>query len=290
MNGSDSMNIKNKILSRYRLLKKSSRKIADTLLNQPEDFLTKSAQELGELTDTSAASVIRFCKQIGYKGLKEFQIDLAQNLPEKTEQADQINMIVNKHDQPEVIMNKLRLSLTQNFEELVKLIDLKSLKKAINLINNAQTIYLEGIAASSFAAKDLFYKLIRSGRRVYYNDDTHLALERAYYTTKKDVMICFSYSGQTTELLLAAKQAHKNKTPIIAVTREDKSPLTELASYIPALPDNENLLRVSAIDSTFAEMFVSNLLYLSTITHSLPKIEKEMKATEKLTNQLKEKN
>ena len=36
MNGSDSMNIKNKILSRYRLLKKSSRKIADTLLNQDE--------------------------------------------------------------------------------------------------------------------------------------------------------------------------------------------------------------------------------------------------------------
>lgn len=284
------MNIKNKILSQYRLLKKSSRKIADILLNQPEDFLTKSAQELGELTDTSAASVIRFCKQIGYKGLKEFQIDLAQNLPEKTEQTDQINMIVNKHDQPEVIMNKLRLSLTQNFEELVKLIDLKSLKKVINLINNAQTIYLEGIAASSFAAKDLFYKLIRSGRRVYYNDDTHLALERAYYTTKKDVMICFSYSGQTTELLLAAKQARKNKTPIIAITREDKSPLSELASYILALPDNENLLRVSAIDSTFAEMFVSNLLYLSTITHSLPKIEKEMKATEKLTNQLKEKN
>lgn len=283
------MDIKNKILLKYRLLKKSSRKIADAVMDKPEAFLTKSAQELGELTNTSAASVVRFCKQIGYSGLKEFQIDLAQNLPETEDDNDQINMIVSKYDQPEVIMNKLRISLKQNFEELVKLIDLKSLKKAVNLINNAQTIYLEGIAASSFAAKDLFYKLIRSGRRVYYNDDSHLALERAYYTDKKDVMICFSYSGQTTELLLGAKQAHKNKPPIIAVTREDKSPLTDLASYILALPDNENLLRVSAIDSTFAEMFVSNLLYLSTITHSLPKVEKEMKETEKLTNQLKEK-
>ena len=37
-------------------------------------------------------------------------------------------------------------------------------------------------------------------------------------------------------------------------------------------------------------MFISNLLYLCTITNNLPKIKKEMEDTGKLLNELKEGN
>lgn len=234
--------------------------------------------------------MIRFCKQLNYKGLKDFQIELAKSMPHEKEDQEAINMLVTSKDRPATIMTKLRVSLTQNIEDTVKLVDEKSLNKAVSLLKKARTIYLEGIAGSSFAAKDLFYKLIRSGRNVYYNDDVHLALERSYYSDKKDLMICFSYSGQTKELLLAARQAKKNKTPIIAVTRDRASPLTKIATLILALPDNENLLRVGAINSTEAEMFISDLLYLSTITQHLKKVKKVMQETEKLTKQLKERS
>lgn len=284
------MDVKNQVLNQYHSLKKSSQEIADTLLTNPNIFLTKNAQELGKLTNTSAASIIRFCKQLNYKGLKDFQIELAKSWSQKKKKPEEINMIVTKNDRPGTIMTKLRVSLTKNIEDTVRLIDIQSLNQAVALLEKAKSIYLEGIAGSSFAAKDLFYKLIRSGRNVYYNDDVHLALERAYYSRKKDLMICFSYSGQTTELLLAARQAKKNKTPIIAVTRDHDSPLSRIASLVLALPDNENLLRVGAINSTSAEMFISNLLYLSTITQDLTKVKREMEETRELTKQLKEGN
>ncbi|WP_308558117.1 MurR/RpiR family transcriptional regulator [uncultured Lactobacillus sp.] len=284
------MNIRDRILERYSLLKKSSRIIADAVLDNPNPFVAKSAKELGEYTNTSAASIIRFCKQLGYKGLKEFQIDLAKSIVVEKKAPAPIDMIVKKNDAADEIMTKLRVSITQNLEDLSKTIDVKELKKAVTLIQNANSVYLEGIGASSFPAKDLFYKLIRSGKTVFYNDDVHIALERSYYSTKKDVMICFSYSGLTKEILLAVKQAKMNGTPIIAVTRKSTSPLSKLADVKLLLPKNEMLLRVGAINSTFAEMFISNLLYLCTITNNLPKIKKEMEDTGKLLNELKEGN
>ncbi len=199
-------------------------------------------------------------------------------------------MIVKKDDSTDEVMTKLRVSLTQNLEDVSKTIDIKELNKAISLIGNAHSIYLEGIGASSFSAKDLFYKLIRSGRTIFYNDDIHIALERSYYSTAQDVMICFSYSGLTKEILLAVKQARKNGTPVIAVTRKATSPLSKLADVKLLLPKNELLLRVGAINSTFAEMFISNLLYLCTITNDLPKVKKEMEETSKLLSELKERN
>lgn len=284
------MDIKNRILERYSLLKKSSRIIADTVMDNPNQFLTKSAKELGEYTNTSAASIIRFCKQLGYKGLKEFQIDLAKSVVVDKKVPKSIDMIVKKDDSTDEVMTKLRVSLTQNLEDVSKTIDIKELNKAISLIGNAHSIYLEGIGASSFSAKDLFYKLIRSGRTIFYNDDIHIALERSYYSTAQDVMICFSYSGLTKEILLAVKQARKNGTPVIAVTRKATSPLSKLADVKLLLPKNELLLRVGAINSTFAEMFISNLLYLCTITNDLPKVKKEMEETSKLLSELKERN
>lgn len=283
------MDIKNRILERYSLLKKSSRIIADAVLDNPNPFLTKNAKELGEYTNTSAASMIRFCKQLDYKGLKQFQIDLAKSVVADEKMPKSIDMIVKKDDSTDEIMTKLRISLVQNLEDVSKTIDIEKLNQAVSLIQNAHSIYLEGIGASSFSTKDLFFKLIRSGRTVFYNDDIHIALERSYYSTEKDVVICFSYSGLTKEIILAAKQAKKNNTPIIAVTRKGTSPLSKLADVNLLLPRNELLLRVGAINSTLAEMFISNLLYLCTITNDLPKVKKEMEETSKLLNELKEK-
>lgn len=285
------MDVRNRILEHYNLLKKSSRIIADAVLDNPNYFLTKSAKELGEYTNTSAASMIRFCKQLNYKGLKDFQIDLAKSsVVDNKKQPKSIDMIVNKDDSVDEVMTKLRVSLTQNFEDLSKTVNVTELQKAISLIRNAQSIYLEGIGASSFSAKDLFYKLIRSGKTVFYNDDVHITLERIYYSTSSDVVICFSYSGLTKEILLAVKQAKKNKTPVIAITRKANSPLSKLADINLALPSNELLLRVGAINSTFAEMFISDLLYLCTISNDLSKVKKEMEETGKLLNELKERN
>ena len=83
-----------------------------------------------------------------------------------------------------------------------------------------------------------------------------------------------------------AQQAQQNQAKIIAVTRKEDSPLKELADTVISLPANEKLLRYGAVNSLFAEIFVSNLLYLSFISPNLQDLNVKMKATQALTNLL----
>ena len=137
------------------------------------------------------------------------------------------------------------------------------------------------------AAQDLFYKLIRGGKDTSYIQSSHIVLEEAANITSADVLIVFSYRGLTQEPLLMAQQAQQNQAKIIAVTRKEDSPLKELADMVISLPANEKLLRYGAVNSLFAEIFVSNLLYLSFISPNLQDLNVKMKATQALTNQLK---
>ena len=279
------LNLANKISDVYPNLNKTSKLIADVYFKEPRIFLNKNLQELGTITQTSGASVIRFCRKLGFKGFKDFQIACAQEMPNKRDAM--VDTIINTNDEPTSVLYKLQLSLGKNIADIGKTIDHKSLDAAVDLMRSAQQIYVAGEGASGLAAQDLFYKLIRSGKNVNFVQSSHIALEQVANINKEDILIVFSYSGLTQEPLLMAKQAQKNNAKIVAVTRIQDSPLKNMADTVITLPSNEKLLRYGAINSLFAEIFASSLLYLSLISPNLEELNIKMKTTQSLTNQLK---
>lgn len=279
------LNLADKISDIYPNLNKTSKLIADVYFKDSTLFLSKNLQELGTITQTSGASVIRFCRKLGFKGFKDFQIACAQEMPNK--QDAMVDTIINTNDEPTSVLYKLQLSLGKNIADIGKTIDHKSLDAAVDLMRSAQQIYVTGEGASGLAAQDLFYKLIRSGKNVNFVQSSHIALEQVANINKEDILIVFSYSGLTQEPLLMAKQAQKNNAKIVAVTRIQDSPLKNMADTVITLPSNEKLLRYGAINSLFAEIFASSLLYLSLISPNLKELNMKMKTTQNLTNQLK---
>lgn len=280
------MQIDDKIISMYPSLSKSSKKIADYYLYHQKDFLTNNAEKLGQLTATSAATIIRFCKQLNFAGLKAFQIELAIEMPKDV--PEKINTIINNDDDPSVVLNKLYNSLNENLKELASLVDRNVLSKIINLMNNSNMIYLEGIGASSLPAQDLFFKLIRINKNASYISDIHIALENITHSKSKDLVIIFSYSGLTKEILLIAEQAKKNGTKVVAITRNHKSPLTQIADLVLTTPISEHLHRFGAINSLFSEFFISSLLYLSLISPNLKQLREKIDLTDRVLRSLKE--
>lgn len=274
-----------KIANAYPNFNKTAKLIADAYLKDPAVFLNKNLKELGAITKTSGASVLRFCKQLGFQGFKDFQINCAKEAPAQPINA--VDAIITENDNPASVLYKLQVSSKKDIDDLGRSIDKHQLNKAVRLLRTAEQIYIAGEGASGLAASDLFYKLIRSGKRANYVESSHIALEQASNITANDVLVIFSYSGLTQEPMIIARQARKKKAKIIAVTRGESSPLTEISDVIISLPANEKLLRFGATNSLFSEIFVSSLLYLSMISPDLNMLNKRMKATQELTNQLK---
>ncbi|GHN25075.1 MurR/RpiR family transcriptional regulator [Lactobacillus delbrueckii subsp. lactis] len=274
-----------KISNAYPTFNKTSALIADAYFKNPSIFLSKNIKELGDITKTSGASVIRFCKNLGFKGFKDFQIACAQEQPLQVD--NKIETIITENDNPTSVLFKLQTNLSKNIVDLGRSIDHKELKQAVELIDKARVVFIAGEGASGLAAEDFFDKLIRSGKEAIFIKSSHISLEGITNITKNDVLVIFSYSGMTQEPLLMAKQARKNHAKIVLITREKTSPLRQISDIVISLPTNEKLLRFGAVNSLFSEMFASSLLYLSLISPKLNKLKEKMEITQELTDYLK---
>ena len=82
----------------------TERKIALYIKENLEKVLHCNLLELAELIGVSDASMVRFCKSLGYKGFQEFKIRVAM---EAIPSEQQYNPKLQKDDKPEQICHKI---------------------------------------------------------------------------------------------------------------------------------------------------------------------------------------
>ena len=64
----------------YPSLKTALRKVADVILRQPEMAIYASVNEVAAVAAVSEATVMRFCRILGFKGFQDFKIALAREM------------------------------------------------------------------------------------------------------------------------------------------------------------------------------------------------------------------
>lgn len=275
------------IRQHYRELSETNRKIADFILMNPTQILKMAGHEIAAVTHTSPASVTRFARQVGYDGLEELKFALASEQYELSEQS--VTSVFEKEDTVEELTQKVGQLIKNSIDDLQYTIVMDEIRKGIELIKKAQTIYLLGIGASSLTTYNLYHKFNRSGKKAMYNFDSHMNLEFLNYSTKKDVVIAVSYSGLSKEVLVGCEIAQKNQTPIIFITRNTSDRIINLSDVLLAVPDNEHLVRVGAISSITTSMAVGDMLYIGSIQEKLDgEISERMIQTNQLIRTFKE--
>src|SRR5699024_9873450 len=76
------------------LLPPSEKKIAAYILENPQDIISMTANELGKRSTTSGAAVIRLCKSLNLKGFHDLKIRVDGDL-QKTTQQDLRDIVTN---------------------------------------------------------------------------------------------------------------------------------------------------------------------------------------------------
>src|SRR5262245_59809874 len=72
--------IRSRIRGLMPQLSGASRRIGETVLADPAGLTTRSIAEVAARSGTSAASVTRFCRALGFSGYGEFRVGLAADL------------------------------------------------------------------------------------------------------------------------------------------------------------------------------------------------------------------
>ena len=145
------------IRASYKKLSKSGQRIADYVLESYDGLSGTSTKQIAEATHTSPASVVRFCRQIGFCGFAEFKARMEVELLEygivSYSKAASATIKGN-------IMKQLRFH-QEAIEGLKYTLNEEALMKAVEMIREAETVLIVGDGGSGCSARFAFEMLQR---------------------------------------------------------------------------------------------------------------------------------
>ena len=216
--------IKTKIAQmREGKLTKSQKKLLDYFESvDPKKVIYMSITDLAEATGVAEATVLRFCRALGFNGYQEFRLQLAQGVIEIGRADDGgLGFVMELEESYRVAMENCRKSITAT--ELVA---------AQNLILHARSVSCFGLGHSHLAAFEMHNRLMTMGIPSYGEQSAHLQNILISSRNEEDVMVLFSISGSSKDIVEAAELARANGMKMIVVTDYEKSPLTKYADVV----------------------------------------------------------
>lgn len=280
------MNILEYIKQNYEDFTDSEKLIADYLLSNNESIINLSAKEIGEITNTSAATLIRFSKKLGFESLNEMKLKLSMSLRDIKEKAD--FEYINKKLETTDIIYGIKKSIDKVMDKTVNLIQEEDLEKAIELLSKAKNIYIYSVGVSGLVGQDFYYKLSRINKRCIAHVDTHLQITSSILMEHEDVAVAISYSGTTKEVIKCVENANKNNVPVISITKASISnKLEDLSDITLKVPYVEKSLREGAMSSRISQLAIIDMLFIGMAKENIEEVENKLVVTREAVKDLK---
>lgn len=280
------MNVLQYIKQNFESFTDREKSIADYLLSNKKSIMSMSAKEIGDVTNTSAPTVVRFSKKIGFDSLNEMKLQLSLNLQsdEENEDFEYLHSDLSTKN----IIKGVKISIDSIMNQTLGVLKEEDLEKAIELLNKAKNVYIFSVGSSSLVGMDFYYKLSRINKRCIAHNDTHLQMTASALMEKGDIAIAISYSGETKEVLKCVENAKKDGIPVIAITKSSiNNTLADMSDIVLRVPFVEKSLREGAMSSRISQLAVIDMLFLGMARTNLKVIEEKLRITRKAVEEFK---
>lgn len=255
--------VQKRIQSVYSALTRSEKKVADYITKYPEKVINMKVAQLADITDTSPASVIRFCKSIGIPSFTELKLSLSAET--------QIALSPQYSDiSPEETLSDVKEKLLGNsyqaMLETMHLIDDQVIDLSVDLMKEAPVIYVFGVGSSYLVAENIAQKWNRIGKVCLCFSDMHILISSLASADKRSIFLGISHSGETKEVLSIIDIAHDLGIKTIAMTQFGVNSLSQAADFIiHTVASQEGLLRSAATSSLIAQFIAVDVLFYAYI-------------------------
>jgi len=240
-------------------LKGAEGKVADYLLKYPEDFSSSTVAEIATTSKVSEATVIRFCRTLGFSGFNDIKMQVSRELYSHTDSL--IPEELKESDSAHEIIGKVFSFNIQTLEETLEVLDSKALSKAGDIIASSGKLLIVGVGTSSANVQDAHNKFFRIGINSVAQSDAHLQLMEASLLTSKDTVLAISHSGRTKDPIETLEIAKACKAKTIVITGNPASPLASLGDIILLTASSESRFRKEALSSRLAQMSIIDALH-----------------------------
>jgi DNA-binding MurR/RpiR family transcriptional regulator len=240
-------------------------KIAAVLIDDPRAPLSLSITELAERAGTSAASVTRFCRMIGYGGYLPLRVGIAEDVGRggaKAAWIADIGRSFGPDDPPDEIRNTLLTTHVQSLRTTAELLDMPTAIRVAKAIVKSRHLDVYGVGGSGLTALETETRLYRIGVNVHTWAEVHNGLTSAAILDGQCVAIGISNTGRTDETIQMLTVAKASGAYTVAITANPDSPLARIADDVLIAASPNGYLQPADLSARHCQLFVVDLLYL----------------------------
>ena len=257
----DARTVFEQISSNYYALTSSEKKVADFTLSNQSGTQFMSISELADACGVAEATISRFCRRLGYKGYNAFKLALANSSPKHKLLDNPLSGEVTAEDSLEDICKKLYTAEVEAMAQTMEFLDLDSVTQASRMLHSARRVMCMGQGGSLLIANEAAHLFSTVSNKFTAVADSHLQAIAATTMDPEDVILFFSYSGSTQEMMETLKLARAQQGQVILVTRFPRSPGAELSDVVLQCGANENALQSGSVAARIAQMYLLDILF-----------------------------
>ena len=244
----------------YYQLTSAERRVADYVISHRQKTQFMSISELAEEAGVAEATISRFCKRLGYKGYSAFKLAVA-NASAQRGPGDLLAGEVLPQDTIQEMCQKIYATDLDAIAQTLDLIRPGAVAAAADLLLSAGRVLCMGQGGSMILAMEcahLFSTAMPNFSAVW---DSHLQAISAAQMSRGDVVIYFSYSGSTEELLANLRVVRERGGKTILITHFPKSPGAAYADVVLQCGSQESPLQLGSVAARVAQLFLVDVLF-----------------------------
>lgn len=252
----ETQQVSDRIRSLTDALTPAEGRVAQVVLADPAGVIHLSVTELAAAAGSSEATVVRFCRRLGYQGYQELKLRLAR----ETGPADAL--FSDDAAGPDNVLAAVMRESALAFQTAIGNIDPGPVEEVARLMTDARRVLFVAVGTSAPIASDAAYRLTTLGLDAQAPPDVHVQHVTAGLLGPTDLCVTVSHTGATAESLAATRAATAAGATTVALTSFVRSPLTDVADHVIVAGSAETDFRVEAMTSRLLHIAVLDAIFV----------------------------
>ena len=278
-------NILAQMMREYDSFTRSERKIVDYVLEHQKETQYISITDLSAECEVAVSTVSLFCRKLKLAGFNDFKLELARAALPEGSNMSQLTGAVLPGDTAGVVMGKVLHTMQEELNNAYQMLSASSVTRAVDLLRAAGQVVCLGQGNHSVVALAAWAQFSTTSPKFKTIQDSHMQTVVLSTLRREDVVLYFSHSGATHEVLEAAELIRGRGASLILVTRYLNSPASAYADTVLLCGPNEQPFQFGSSAALVAQLYVVEVLLSEFIRRDPDQAERSRQSVGKALTQ-----
>lgn len=248
------------MLQEYENFTRSERKIADYVLEHPKETQYISITDLSAECEVAVSTVSLFCRKLRLAGFNDFKLELARAALPAGSNVGRLTGEILPEDSQATVMGKVLHAFQDELNNAYHMLSKTAVTRAVDLLREAGQVICLGQGNHSVVALAAWAQFSTTSHKFKTIQDSHMQAVALSTLSSQDVVLYFSHSGATHEVLEAAEIIRRREARLILVTRYLNSPASAYADTVLLCGPNEQPFQFGSSSALIAQLYAVEVL------------------------------